>query len=198
MPLPAICPWCSAALPDPAAATCPSCEANLTAAPDSSVPGVTAVDVQALALRRTSPPKKNRILSWISGDTDYEDATEPVAPPGSLDLPGPEVRAEMLRLEMAAKIADLTAEAGAMAADEAMAAGATGDLAAARADILAQVDATAAADALVAHDTVPLGETADAAPTATAAATTPTDAASAVMDAATAATDAAGGAGSPG
>ena len=100
--------------------------------------------------------------------------------PAPLDLPGPEVRAEMLRLEMAAKIADLTAEAGAMAADEALAAGATGDLAAARADILAQVDATAAADALVAHDTVPLGETADAAPTATDAATTPTDAASAV------------------
>lgn len=162
-PPPAICPWCSAALPDPTAPTCPSCAANLTSPPDSSVPGVTAVDVQSLALRRTSPPKKNRILSWISGDTDYEDATEPVAPPGSLDLPGPEVRAEMLRLEMAAKIADLTAEAGAMAADEAIAAGATGDLAAARADILAEVDATAASEALIGEDAVPVTQAADAA-----------------------------------
>jgi len=163
-PPPAICPWCSAELPDPAAATCPSCAANLSAAPDSSVPGVTAVDIQALALRRTNPPKKNRLLAWISGDADYEDATEPVAPPGSLDLPGPEVRREMLRLEMAAKIADLTAEAGAMAADEAIAAGATGDLAAARADILAQVDASAATDALIAEDVAAAAEPADAVP----------------------------------
>ena len=161
-PPPAICPWCSAELPDPTVVNCPTCHANLAAAPDSQVPGVTAVDVEALALRRTSPPKKNRILSWISGDTDYEDAAEPIAPPGSLDLPGFEVRREMLRLEMAAKIADLTAEAGAMAADEALAADATGDLAAARADILAEVDATAAADAMVAEDLTPLPDAGDA------------------------------------
>jgi hypothetical protein len=157
-PPPAICPWCSAELPDPTVANCPSCHAHLAAAPDSQVPGVTAVDVQALALRRTSPPKKNRLLSWISGDADYEDVTEPIPPPGSLDLPGPEVRREMLRLEMAAKIADLTAEAGAMAADEAIAAGATGDLAAARADILAEVDATAASEAMVGEDLAPLAD----------------------------------------
>ncbi len=57
-PPPAICPWCSAELPDPTAANCPSCNANLAAALDSQVPGVTAVDVQALALAPDEPAEE--------------------------------------------------------------------------------------------------------------------------------------------
>ena len=136
------CPWCSADLTDPTAKTCPSCNANLSAGgEEAAVPGLTALDLERLAFRSSTTPKKSRLMSWISGDSDYEDATEPLPPPGSLDPPGFEVRREMLRLEMAALIADLTAEAGAMAADEAVATGA--DPVAAAAAIQAEIDAAA-------------------------------------------------------
>ncbi len=111
------CPWCSAELPDPDAKVCPSCQANLVGEVDKQLPGLTAVDLEKLAFRRTLPQKKSRIMSWISGDLDYEDVTEPIAPPGSLDLPPIEVRREMLRLERAALIADLAAEAGSVTSD---------------------------------------------------------------------------------
>ena len=81
------CPWCSAELPDPDAKTCPTCNANLAGEGETQVPGLTALDLERLAFRRSTTPKKSRLLSWISGDSDYEDATDPVAAPGSLDLP---------------------------------------------------------------------------------------------------------------
>ncbi len=120
MPPPQRCPWCSAELPDAGAATCPSCSANLTTDGEPQVPGVTAVDIERIALRRSGPPKKSRLMSWISGDVADDRAPEPNAAPGSLAPPPLEVRREMLRLEMDARIADLTAEAGAIAADEAL------------------------------------------------------------------------------
>ncbi len=144
------CPWCSAELPDADAKTCPSCNANLSGEVEATVPGLTAIDLERLAFRRSTAPKKSRLMSWISGDSDYEDATDPVAPPGSLDLPPLEVRREMLRLEMAARIADLTAEAGALAADEADAKGA--DPVAAAAAIQAEIDAAARAQSIEVED----------------------------------------------
>ncbi len=140
------CPWCSAELPDPTAKTCPSCQANLVGDVDKQLPGLTAVDLEKLAFRRGAPQKKSRIMSWISGDLDYEDATEPIAPPGSLDLPPIEVRREMLRLERAALIADLAAEAGSITADMVLAPDA--DPAAAAAAIQAHLDDAAAAEAM--------------------------------------------------
>jgi hypothetical protein len=121
------CPWCSAELPRTRARskTCPSCHANLAGDRDAQLPGLTAIDLEKLAFRRSTSPKRSRLMSWISGDLDYEDATEPVAPPGSLAPPPLEVRREMLRLEMDALIADLKGEADALAADEAVAQGAT-------------------------------------------------------------------------
>ena len=107
------CPWCSAELPAGEVKTCPSCKANLAAETEAQLPGLTALDLERLAFRRATAPKKSRLMSWISGDSDYENATDPVAQPGSLDPPPFEVRREMLRIEMAALIADLTAEAGA-------------------------------------------------------------------------------------
>lgn len=140
------CPWCSAELPDAAAAICPSCKANLASGPEAQVPGLTALDLERLAFRRSTTPKKSRLLSWISGDSDYEDATDPVAAPGSLSLPPADVRREMLRLERAALIAELAAEAGALATDDALALG-EADPAAAAAAIKSQLDVAARAQA---------------------------------------------------
>lgn len=138
------CPWCSVELSDPVAATCPSCKANLAGGPEPQVPGLTALDLERLAFRRSTTPKKSRLLSWISGDSDYEDATDPVAAPGSLAPPPADVRREMFRLEKAALIADLAAEAGALATDDAIA---LRDPAAAAAAIQAQLDVAAKAQA---------------------------------------------------
>lgn len=140
------CPWCSAELPDPAAASCASCKANLAGGAEPQVPGLTALDLERLAFRRSTTPKKSRLLSWISGDSDYEDATEPVVAPGSLAPPSPDVRREMFRLEKAALIADLAAEAGVLATDDALALG-EADPAAAAAAIQAQLDVAAKAQA---------------------------------------------------
>ena len=146
-PATARCPWCSAELPDPAAATCPSCKANLVAGgPEPQVPGLTALDLERLAFRRSTTPKRSRLLSWISGDSDYADANEPVAAPGSLAPPPADVRREMFRIETAALIADLAAEAGALATDDAIALG-EADPAAAAAAIRAQLDVAATAQA---------------------------------------------------
>jgi hypothetical protein len=142
------CPWCSAELPANDVKTCPSCKANLTAETDAQVPGLTALDLERLAFRRATAPKKSRLMSWISGDSDYENASDPVAQPGSLDPPPFEVRREMLRIEMAALIADLTAEAGAMASDEAAAHGS--DPVAAAAAVQAEIDAVTRAEQVLA------------------------------------------------
>lgn len=154
------CPWCSGALSDPDAKTCPTCGANLASEADAQLPGLTAIDLEKLAFRRTVAPRRNRLMSWISGDLDYEDAADPVAPPGSLEPPPFEVRREMLRLEMAAMIADLTAEAGALAADEAVAQGT--DPAAAAAAIQAEVDAASRAEELNTDGAFPAGAAAEA------------------------------------
>ena len=66
-------------------------------------------------------------MSWISGE--YTEEEKP-APPGSLAPPPPEVRREMLRLEIAAEVANLQAEAGAMAAEAAIESGEPIDLSA--------------------------------------------------------------------
>ena len=113
------CMWCSAELPSDHETVCSSCGATLIGETDSQVPGVTAIDAEAIikAGRAPKPRQRNRLMSWISGD--YE-ADEAPAPPGSLAPPPPAVRREMLRLELEAQVANLQAEAGAMAADEAV------------------------------------------------------------------------------
>jgi hypothetical protein len=135
------CPWCSAELPDAAARTCPSCQANLIGEVDAQLPGVNSIDLEKLAFRRSVTPKRSRILSWISGDLDYEDSASPTAPAASVAPPPLEVRREMMRLEMAAMLADLSAEAGALATEQAVAAGA--DPVAATAAIQAELEAAA-------------------------------------------------------
>jgi hypothetical protein len=115
--------WCSAILPSANEATCPSCGAALIEEADTQVPGVTAIDAEAIvrAGREVRTKSRSRLMSWISGD--YDDDSDKPAAPGSLAPPPLEVRREMLRLELAAQVANLQAEAGAMAADAAVESG---------------------------------------------------------------------------
>jgi hypothetical protein len=110
------CPWCSAEIA-PALPNCPACGATLQGDSDTSLPGVTALDQEALlrAGRSATPRRGSRLLSWISGD--YEDGFDKPAPPGSLAPPPLEVRREMLRLEIEAETASLQAETDALAAE---------------------------------------------------------------------------------
>lgn len=112
-----ICGWCSATYHgDPE--RCPSCGATLVGDPatDPSLPGLTAIDA-AQILRAKDPVRKprNRLLSWISGE--YPEQGPTAAEAGALAPPDPAVRREMLRLELAAEVASLQAEAEAMRAD---------------------------------------------------------------------------------
>jgi hypothetical protein len=113
------CMWCSAPLPSESETTCPTCGATLVGDGESQVPGVTAIDAEAIirAGREPKPQRRSRLMSWISGEYPEEDKP---APPGSLAPPPLEVRREMLRLELEAEVANLQAEAGVIAAEEAV------------------------------------------------------------------------------
>lgn len=112
----AVCPWCSAALTE-GVTECPSCGANLVPDDDPNVPGVTAVDAASIIRSKTAPRSRSRLLSWISGEdpSDIPSRSEAraVAPPD------PEVRREILRLELEAEVANLQAEADALLAEAA-------------------------------------------------------------------------------
>jgi hypothetical protein len=114
-----ICPWCSAELRTGTEAICPSCGATLVGEgpTEAAVPGVTAIDAEAIVrgARSPVPERRSRLLGWITG----EEAGEPETPaaPGSLEPPPPEVRREMLRMELEAEVAELQAEVGALAAE---------------------------------------------------------------------------------
>jgi hypothetical protein len=83
---------------------------------------LTAIDAEAV-LRNvrasTTPPRRSRILSLITGEGGEELDAVPGSPT-ALAPPPPEVRREMLRMELAAEISNLTAEADSIAADEAV------------------------------------------------------------------------------
>jgi hypothetical protein len=113
------CTWCSAALPDPQATTCPSCGATLVVDAEPQLPGVTALDADAIIRAARAPLQRprSRILSWIAGDYEDDDPGSAPAPPGSLAPPPPDVQREMLRLELAAEVANLEAEAESIVAE---------------------------------------------------------------------------------
>ena len=162
-PLPR-CMWCSAELPSDHETVCSSCGATLIGETDSQVPGVTAIDAEAIikAGRAPKPRQRSRLMSWISGDYETDEAP---APPGSLAPPPPAVRREMLRLELEAQVANLQAEAGAMAADEAVETGtsiAETDIGAA----LAAVNEAARTDSTKAEEPATAPPVADPAPAA--------------------------------
>ena len=111
------CPWCSAALPSDAVDTCPSCGAKLHGETDAALPGVTAIDADAIVRNARMPtsPRRSRLLSWLGGEDTTPD--EAPAPPGSLAPPPPNVRREILRLELEAEVANLQAEADSIVAE---------------------------------------------------------------------------------
>jgi hypothetical protein len=116
-----VCPWCSAEVPA-GRHTCPACGANLVEAGESTVPGLTAIDPAAVLrnVRTTgAAPRRSRILSLITGE-EPDDLGATTGSPAALAPPPPDVRREMLRMEIAAEISNLTAEADSIAADEAV------------------------------------------------------------------------------
>jgi hypothetical protein len=137
------CMWCSAPLSSETDATCPSCGATLVEEGDRQVPGVTAIDAEAIVrgARATKPKSRSRLMSWISGEYQEEEAPPPA---GSIAPPPLEVRREMLRLELAAEVANLQAEAGVIAAEAALESGEPLDLPAV--DAAAGLDTEPAAD----------------------------------------------------
>lgn len=122
---------------------CPSCGANLVAEGDPNVPGVTAIDAASLIRSKTAPQPRNRLLSWISGESQADVTSKAEAQ--AIAPPDDEVRREILRLELEAHVANLQAEADAMRA-EAVAEGRTVDVPAIAAPDDADSEAPAAAD----------------------------------------------------
>jgi len=115
------CNWCSAALPSDHETVCPSCGATLLGDGETSVPGLTAIDAEAIlrSARAAKAKPRSRLLGWISGEYD-DDASGTTAAPGSLAPPPADVRREMLRLELEAQVANAQAEVESMAADAAV------------------------------------------------------------------------------
>jgi hypothetical protein len=120
-PLGPHCPWCSTPLPSADLATCPNCGAQLNSAADGDVPGVTTIDVAALAWKAGAPPRRGRILSWISGEDDTP-VDSSGASPTAVEPPSLAVRREMLRLELEAEGISLPHDAEPSGAEEAAAA----------------------------------------------------------------------------
>jgi hypothetical protein len=154
-PLPR-CMWCSAELPSDHETICSSCGATLIGETDSQVPGVTAIDAEAIlkAGRAPKPRQRSRLMSWISGDYEVD---EEHAPPGSLSPPPPAVRREMLRLELEAQVANLQAEAGAIASEAAVESGMPIEIAGAApvTDVAPAIDAAPPIDAPATVDAPP-------------------------------------------
>ena len=121
MPAP-LCNWCSAPLPSDHEVTCPSCGATLLGDGDAAVPGLTAIDAEAILrnARAAKAKPRSRLLGWISGDYDDGSTTTVAASPGSLAPPPAAVRREMLRLEIEAQLQNAQAEAESLAADAAV------------------------------------------------------------------------------
>ncbi len=140
------CPWCSAELAANDQTTCPSCGATLSSESEPQIPGVTTV-AAGTSSRLATPQKRSRLLQWISGEPD-DDVTAPVIRPGSLAPPPADVRREIRRLEMEAHLTNLSAEASAIAAEEALQARAANDMAGAEAALRVAADARAVSEAL--------------------------------------------------
>jgi hypothetical protein len=112
------CPWCSASVPA-GAETCPSCGAALVANAEGSVPGLTAIDAEAVLRNRTEQKPRGGLLGFLSGETgDTVDAPSE-AEMASLAPPDTNVRIEMMRLELEAERQRLESEGAGLAAEAA-------------------------------------------------------------------------------
>lgn len=110
------CPWCSAELRSADVARCPSCGAIVREDPAAEAPGLTRIDPEAVLRARLPQPRSRGILGWLSGEVS--DAPGPPVAHETIAPPPNEVRAEILRMELAVLQAEAAA-AGALAALEA-------------------------------------------------------------------------------
>jgi hypothetical protein len=110
------CPWCSAALPVADAEECPSCRARLVEETGVEIPGLTSVDPVLLAVA-AAPRKVKRNLATLLVGSDNETPLPSLAEMPALALPAADVRREMIRLEMDARLASLQAEVSARNAE---------------------------------------------------------------------------------
>ena len=105
------CPWCSAPLPSATAESCPECHATLVGPGSESqqLPGVTTLDTEAILRARSDVSRpRSRLLSFITGDVD--DSSPVTGNSASIAPPSEDVRREMLKMALAAEVADLEAE----------------------------------------------------------------------------------------
>jgi RNA polymerase subunit RPABC4/transcription elongation factor Spt4 len=105
------CPWCSATVPVEAA-ICPSCGAQLRETAEGDVLGVTQIDPSAVSRARRAKPR--RLTSWLTGDSPADELDEAG---GKVEPPSPDVKREMLKMELAALDAALEARAAQAAAN---------------------------------------------------------------------------------
>jgi hypothetical protein len=113
------CPWCSAPLPDPAATVCPSCDARLVEEGDVEIPGVTSVAMDLRASAAAPRRVRSTFGALFVGDDDEIPLPSEAEMP-ALAPPDDEVRREMLRLELEARLRDLRAEVRSLDSEEAM------------------------------------------------------------------------------
>jgi len=109
------CPWCSAVLPDATEDRCPSCGAQLTHASgtEPSLPGVTALDPEAILRARSDARGRGGILSFLT-NSDLPQPSGTGTEAESLAPPDDAVRREMFRLQIEAEQADAVAESVAL------------------------------------------------------------------------------------
>lgn len=117
------CPWCSEPLPTLGVPDCPSCGAHLVEDTSVEVPGVTAIDPGLLRAAAVPRKVKRTFGSLLVGDDDE------IPPPSEAEMPAlarpdADVRREMLRLEMEARLATLQAEARMLDAEDGIVGGA--------------------------------------------------------------------------
>lgn len=144
----AVCPWCSAPLAATDTETCSSCGATLQTEGEQQLPGLTAIDPVAVIEGARAPQRpRNRLVAWLTG-ADIDEAAQKPASPEALAPPPPEVRREILRLQMEAELSQLSAEAEAMASDEAIAAQDEGDTDRLQQAVAAVLGADATTDAV--------------------------------------------------
>lgn len=116
-PIP-LCPWCSATRPAADAASCPSCQARLLEETALEIPGVTAVDPALLAAGAAPRKVKRTLASLLVGSDDDEIPPPSEAEMPALARPAADVRREMLRIELEARLASLKAEIAAREAED--------------------------------------------------------------------------------
>ena len=112
------CPWCSASVPA-GSETCPSCGAALVASGDGGVPGLTAIDAEAVLRNRSQPKPRGGLLGFLSGETGDTVEAPSESELASLAPPDANVRLEMMRLELEAERQRLESEGASLAAEAA-------------------------------------------------------------------------------